>query len=191
MIVISPRQLFLLHRRAFTGATLAILFLIFAAAPSQAGSEGQLCVRQKVGGMPPCTANDVRIGNLEVISGPDSCVLGEDITATLKATIESGPDRYDIGIWVNETGGSAKDDLGGTCYRDYLPPPLARMSCDQDGGPYFNGESGILTDTCGDVYAQNTDPCSNADIAVRIDADIQHDRTATHLAVFYIALLRQ
>jgi hypothetical protein len=138
---------------------LLLIGLALAPMPAVAGSSGQLCIKEKVGGNPPCTANDVRVGSMTLISGEPTCEPGQDYTGTFEALIESGPDRYDIGLWVNESGGEALSDPDGTCYRDYLPPPLSANACDQSVGPYFNGEASEPGDTCGDVYAQNTTPC--------------------------------
>src|SRR5436190_14875673 len=99
--------------------------LIAAATPASAQSSGNLCITQKVGGNPPCTANDVRIGTMQLIAGPASCDPSDPtpFAVTLRATIESGPDRYDIGLWLNTLGASALSDPSGAhCYRDYLHP---------------------------------------------------------------------
>jgi hypothetical protein len=135
--------------------------LILGGSPVAAQSSGNLCIKERIGGNPPCTANDVRIGTLAVVGGAQSCTPGDDITVTLEATIESGPDRWAVGLWINESGGSAQSDPDGTCYRDYLHPvddSLNNDECNQLGGPYYDGDE----DSCGDVYAQNTDPCGNA-----------------------------
>ena len=128
-----------------TSFVLGIL-LAATAMPAAAQSGGNTCIKETIGGNPPCSANDVRVGFLQLVTnencvsagspfscctgnmagtcdgGPTSCFLGEDIDVTLMATIESGPDRYAIGIWVNESGGSALSDPAGTCFRDYLHP---------------------------------------------------------------------
>ena len=96
-----------------------------------------------------------------------TCVLGDVLNLTLTATIESSPARYDIGLWINETGGSALSDPGGTCYRDYLAPrSVDNVGCSQTfPGPYFNGETGLPNDTCGDVPATNGSETCGATIA--------------------------
>ena len=135
--------------------------LIFLAQPAAAQLSGQACIKERVGGNPSCTANDVRIGKFELISGPTTCdpTSNTPITVTLKATIESGPTRYDVGLWINEAGGSAQSDTtGNNCFRDFLTPVGTSSSCQQQEGPYFNGDA----DSCGDVYAVGTDPCGNA-----------------------------
>src|SRR5262249_39944347 len=86
--------------------------LIAAATPAFAQSFNNLCVTEKIGGNPSCTANDVRIGTMHLIAGPSSCDPTDPtpFAVTLEATIESGPDRYDIGLWLNTDGGSALSD---------------------------------------------------------------------------------
>ncbi len=136
--------------------------LFLGAQPAAAQSGGNACLKEATGlNNPSCTANDVRIGRMALIPGQlTSCDPNspDPITVTLEATIESGPDRYAIGLWVNETGGSAKSDPTGTCFRDYLHPVDSTTSCNQIGGPYYN----VDDDNCGDVYASNTNPCGNA-----------------------------
>jgi hypothetical protein len=135
---------------------LLVSLLITTQATAQ--SSGNLCIKEKLGGDPPCTANDVRFAALDVLSGPTGCMLGETINVTVLVTLESGPERFDIGIWINESGGSALSDPDGTCYRDFLDPvSIDNSDCDLDGGPYYNapGED----DSCGDVPAVGSDPC--------------------------------
>jgi len=149
------------HRiRSLSVLTLSTTLILIACGSHQsawAGSSGQLCIQQKIGGNPSCTANDVRISSLVATGGPITCVPGDFVNATLVATIESGPARYDIGLWINETGGSALSDPTGTCYRDYLHPRSANnFGCSQSyPGPYFNGEPAVAADVCGDVPASN------------------------------------
>ena len=144
-----------------TRCTLMLTSLLKYRRLAASGISEQLCLKQKTGlNNPSCTANDVRIGKLEIVGESISCTPGEQITVTMKGTVESGPDRYAIGFWINEAGGSALDDPDGTCYRDYLNPVDASPlndQCNQDSGPYFDADN----DLCGDVYAKNTDPCGN------------------------------
>ena len=153
--------------RMLSISILAMSFgVLVTATPAQAQISGQQCLKEKTMlNNPSCTANDVRIISLEVLEGNTCLTEGETVDVTLKATIESGPQRYDIGIWVNESGGSALSDPDGTCYRDFLDPVSSDNSdCDQVGGPYFNGELGE-SDTCGDVPDLNDD-CSPEELQV-------------------------
>jgi len=137
-----------------------IVGLLFAAHPAAAQVSNTACIQQEIGGNPSCTANDVRIGSYRLVSGPANCdpTSTTPITVTIEATIESGPDRYNIGLWINQKGNSARSDTtGANCYRDFLHPVGTSTTCQQQGGPYYNADS----NACGDVYAQNTDPCGN------------------------------
>jgi len=148
------------HGRRIRYGLASIAIAIATAAPAFAQSSNNACVVQEVGGNPPCTANDVRIGHMELVAGPSMCDPNDPtpFAVTIEATIESGPDRYDVGLWFNTAGNSAKDDPSGfNCYRDYLHPVDGQTTCQQQGGPYYNADA----DNCGDVYAQNTNPCGN------------------------------
>jgi hypothetical protein len=141
----------LLYGLVLAAATIA------TAAPAFAQSSGNACIVEEVGGNPSCTANDVRIGKMELVTGPSSCDPDDPtpFAVTIKATIESGPDRYDIGLWFNTAGNSAHSDPSGdNCYRDFLHPVDGQTTCQQQGGPYYNADA----DDCGDVYAQKN-PC--------------------------------
>jgi hypothetical protein len=144
------------------GALLLNLLLVssFIAEQAAAQSSGNPCIKEELGGYPPCTANDVRFATLDLISGPTNCVLGEPINVEVEVRLDSGPERYDIGLWINEAGGSALSDPDGTCYRDYLHPVSSDNSdCNQDSGPYYNGPAD--GDSCGDVPALGSDPCGS------------------------------
>lgn len=137
-----------------------VIGLLLAAQPAAAQVSGTACIKEEIGGNPSCTANDVRIGSYRLVSGPTSCdpTSTTPITVTIEATIESGPDRYNIGIWINQQGNSAQSDpTGPNCYRDFLHPVGTSTSCQQQGGPYYAADANV----CGDVYAQNTNPCGN------------------------------
>ena len=119
--------------------------LIAAATPAFAQSFNNLCIKEQIGGNPPCTANDVRVGSMQLIAGPSSCdpTNPTPFAVTIEATIESGPDRYDIGLWLNTEGGSAlSDPSGANCYRNYLHPVGSFTACQQQGGP-----TGLVTRT--------------------------------------------
>lgn len=137
-----------------------LLASFFVTTQATAQSSGNPCIKEEVGGDPPCTANDVRFAALDLLSGPAGCKLGDTINVTVLATLESGPERFDVGIWINENGGSALSDPDGTCYRDFLDPVSSDNSdCNQDGGPYYNGPG--EDDSCGDVPAVGSDPCGS------------------------------
>jgi hypothetical protein len=102
-----------------------------------------------------CTANDVRLAQFNLLSGPPSCIKGEDITVTLLGEfIATSDQRWDIGMFIATDGGNP-NSLGGTCYNDYLHVVSADNSdLDLTGGsgPFHNGEiSEDPGDTCGDL----------------------------------------
>jgi hypothetical protein len=108
-----------------------------------------------------CTANDVQLAQYTLISGPTSCVEGEDITVTLLGQfIATSDQRWDVGVFVATDGGNA-NSVGGSCYNDYLHPVSADntdLDITSGLGPFYNGEfSEDPTDSCGDIeQAKNT-----------------------------------
>jgi hypothetical protein len=127
------------------------------------GTSDNSCLQQDTGlSNPSCTANDVRIGLLQVPEGTTCDTASLTPTPlTLTATILSGPTRYNLGIWLNTEGGSAKSDTtGANCYRDFLhpveptpgavPTPGGTPTCAQDGsdGGYFNAAGSPTGDKC-------------------------------------------
>ena len=150
-------------------AAFAILLLLAAGAQTASADTGTpdtACIRDATGFTQGniCTANDVRISSATVIAGPTSCTAGQTVTVRLRAKVESGPDRYDVGIWVDQLGGDAQS-FGGAppllpvnrCYRDFLEPmSLNNTDVNLSGGsgPYWNGEvTAPQVDICGDVPA--------------------------------------
>jgi hypothetical protein len=113
-----------------------------------------------------CTANDVRVARYNVISGPPSCIAGEDITLVLQAELVStASERYDTGFFVALDGGNA---LTGSCFRDYLPPPLSGGgTCSETGGTCLKDEDclGGDTDVCVGGYDPDNGPFYNAEFS--------------------------
>ncbi|MDY7093023.1 MAG: hypothetical protein SX243_08635 [Acidobacteriota bacterium] len=122
------------------------------------GETGNVCVRDYRGGA-VCTANDVRIEALTVVSVVEDCVSGvpgetEVVFETLVSS-DGSPDRYDIGLFLALDGGSARD--GDNCYHDFLEPPLTTTPTygdansdtvpDITGGPWWDDDG----DSCGDI----------------------------------------
>jgi len=96
-----------------------------AAAPLAFGSVGQ-CVEDrfaaKIGGSGVvCTANDVSLSSYTLISGPTSCLPGEQISVVLKGQFGgTANERYDIGVFISTDGGNAIEPGGDVLQR--LPP---------------------------------------------------------------------
>src|SRR5579871_3594276 len=97
---------------------------------------------------PTCSSSDVETAAFNVIAGPTSCVAGTTIEVELQAeTVSTASERYNVGYFIALDGGDAKT---GTCYDDYLPPPLsttATPSGNMRTSPFFDGNS----DLCGDL----------------------------------------
>ncbi|UCD40888.1 MAG: hypothetical protein JSV69_09845 [Chloroflexota bacterium] len=118
-----------------------------------------------------CTANDVRLAQFNLLSGPSSCIKGEDITVTLLGEFVSTSDqRWDIGMFIATDGGDP-NSLGGTCYNDYLHVVSADNSdLDLTGGsgPFYNGEiTEDPGDTCGDLDQGQTAFFQTAQITIK------------------------
>jgi hypothetical protein len=80
--------------------------------------QDQNCVNQG------CNANDVRFGTIRKVGSQIECYPGEKITVALSAEVKAGAaDRYDIGLFLHQTGGSAQTDAGANCVHAFLEAP--------------------------------------------------------------------
>jgi hypothetical protein len=127
---------------------------------AEAQQVGNYCIRDFQPGA-TCTANDVRIERLRVVTVLESCtegVYGEaEIVFEALVSADGSPDRYDIGLFIALDGGSARE--GDSCFHDHLPPPLSPTptygDANSDGipdlsaPPWWDGEGD--PDTCGDI----------------------------------------
>ncbi len=108
-----------------------------------------------------CEANDVGVSQYILVGGPTECLPGQIIKVQLQAELEATSKfRYDVGLFVAQDGG---DGLKGSCFRDFLPPPLkpageydpgtkfnpANPTVFTGGGPFLTAED--AADTCGDI----------------------------------------
>lgn len=116
-----------------------------------------LCLRQ-ASNLPnaPCTAGDISIAYTAAPVVSDGCINSSDdtIVATLTAAVTAHtPQRYDIGMWLLLSGGSALD--GTLCTRQILQE-VATVGGTPDRasgtGPYLN----LDADRCGDELNGNT-----------------------------------
>lgn len=139
------------------------LLLLLAMTPRLAHAQeiGNYCVWDYQPGA-VCTANDVRIKELRIVQVIKPCNVEPkgtlDVVFEALVSSEGSPDRYDIGLFLAQDGGSALS--GDSCYHDYLPPPLTTTPTygdnnsdgvpDIDNGPWWNGEP-TAGDTCGDI----------------------------------------
>lgn len=140
---------------------LSLALVLAGSGPAFAqGESGNVCVRDYRGGA-VCTANDVRIEALNVVSVNETCIGGTpgETEVVFEALVSSAgsPNRYDIGLFLALDGGSARD--GDSCYHDFLSGPLTATPTygdknsdtidDIDGGPWWNGATD--GDSCGDI----------------------------------------
>jgi hypothetical protein len=111
---------------------------------------------------PTCTANEVVIKILEIISadgvpvtGPVECVEGTTFDAELIAFFGSNAEeRYDVGYYLSTDG--SEDARTGMCFHGFLTPIENGGTADPTGGPPFDGpyrdlEADDATDVCGDI----------------------------------------
>jgi len=158
-------------RLLLIGAAGLVASLVLPAVALAQGEQGNVCVRDYRGGA-VCTANDVRIEALTVVSVVEDCVSGtpgetEVVFETLVSSAGS-PDRYDIGLFLALDGGSARD--GDNCYHDFLSGPLTPTPTyvEEDPmltGPGPMGEETIIDgpwwdgagdgDLCGDIESNS------------------------------------
>jgi hypothetical protein len=135
------------------GVVLAATFSPPAATTTGLGD--QQCLAAATGSEGLCTTGDVRVSSLTVLGTPVVCTPGETINVTVEIEILSSANRYDVGLWVNQDGESAR--TGTACHRDALIPLGSDTVCNHTGTAptYWNGDA----DACGDLHASNTDPC--------------------------------
>lgn len=148
----------------FSSVALPILALILVGPPTiahaQSGEIGNYCVQDYLPGA-GCTANDMSIQEIDVVSVINSCLdtpVGQ-ATVVFDVTFNTAqPDRYDIGLFMALDGGSAL--TGNNCLHDFLDGTLTTTPTygDQNAdtvpdiynGPWWDADS----DTCGDMEGQ-------------------------------------
>jgi len=147
--------------KALLASLMVIGVLLLTPRQANAQESGNYCVQDYASGA-VCTANDVRIKELNIVEVVKPCYLEPvgylDVVFEALVSSEGSPDRYDIGMFLALDGGSAL--TGDSCYHDYLPPPITINPeyADKNGdgvrdinnGPWWNGENRV-TDTCGDI----------------------------------------
>ena len=103
------------------------------------------CAGTRFGSALNCTANDVQITEMTVLSGPPACTGGGSVTLDLSLIVNFGsPNRWDVGIFISNDGLDPQltvADGGATsCSVAVLP----------NGSPFLNLDANGGTDTCGD-----------------------------------------
>jgi hypothetical protein len=138
-----------------------LALVVLLAAPGVARAQtGNVCVQDFLPGA-VCTANDVRIQALNLVSIVETCAAGvpgeAEAVFDVFISASGSPERYDIGTFLALDGGSALS--GDACFHDYLQPPLTPTPtfgdknmdgiADVDGGPWLDADA----DQCGDISA--------------------------------------
>jgi hypothetical protein len=101
---------------------LVLIALVLCAQWAVAQEHGNVCVQSYTPGA-NCTANDVRITEMSPTLDEVCLVAGDPVTAVFTVRLVTGAtNRYDIGLFVAEDGGSALN--GESCYHDFLQPPV-------------------------------------------------------------------
>ncbi len=143
-------------------AALGLLAVLPAFA--QQGEEGDFCIQDYQTGF-TCTANDVPDFEFQIVSVLENCnegVVGE-MEVVVNAVIASQPNRYDLGIFIAQDGGSAL--TGDQCYHGYLSGGVTDTVVYDDtfnpngipeivnGLPngWWTGETSDPGDSCGDI----------------------------------------
>jgi hypothetical protein len=162
------------------------VLITFAATPGIVASGGEevgnVCVQDYQGGA-TCVANDVRIEDFIEQSILETCEQGTagelEILFRVLVSAAGSPDRFDIGIFVDLSGGATGALTGDLCLHDYLVPPLTAMPVYGDAnndtipdvvnGPWWDGSSDPGPDDddlCGDIES-NTQILKDL-IAIRV-----------------------
>jgi hypothetical protein len=117
----------------------------------------------EAGGGGTCTANDVDIASVSLVSVDDSGCQSETDTVTFTAdyVVElNANQRFDIGLWLNLKGGSAKEDSDPSACT-VLTGPIATPK----GSP--NAFDDLEDGTVGGVSNQPTDCCGDLEDTVK------------------------
>ena len=142
----------------------AIVFgALFAVSSVRAQDEtGNVCVQDYVSGA-SCTANDVRIEELNPIEVVEACNEGTvgEVEVIFEALVSANgsPDRWDIGLFIDRSGTPGGALVGDNCLHTYLEPPVTANPTygdynsdtipDIKDGPWWDG--GRDADMCGDI----------------------------------------
>ena len=159
----SPAPLFRARRsglRLRLAAATAAMAALVSAGSARALTTGSYCVDASNGTTNNCTSNDVTFVLVGLGIQGDGCVNTNDtVSITLQAIVRNttAQTRYDIGLWVNTDGTSAKTGGATTCARDHLQPVgtafdttcgTGHLNLTGGSGPYLNQDG----DSCGDLF---------------------------------------
>jgi hypothetical protein len=138
-----------------------VLFLLLATAPQlQAGQRGS-CLDQynivdnNYYAALNCTANESALSGVDLLVPGDQagCLLQGDTTKyQVRINMNgSNTDRYDMGIYLNTYGGSARSDTtADACFQEILAPNTGTVDLLGGYGP-FPEYDGVYADSCGDI----------------------------------------
>lgn len=144
------------------GAAVLTSSLSASRVDAQSGESGNVCVHAFAPGV-ACSGSDLRAEALEAISVHETCAEGVPGSALVvfDAVLSAvgSPSTFDANLTLALDGNSALS--GGSCYHDYLQPPLTTTpvygDADSNGvpdlvnGPWADLEPGNPPDDCGDV----------------------------------------
>jgi hypothetical protein len=129
---------------------------------------GNVCVADYPVDPINCTAQDFGLKQLRPVQILEVCSGGTvgEFEVVFDAVLSSaGPDRYDVGLFIDRSGSPDGALLGDDCLHGYLAPPFTTsptyvndpLNPNSVGldtilyGPWWNGETGVPTDQCGDM----------------------------------------
>ena len=133
---------------------------------------GQTCAAERFGGDLGCTAKDfatILSFDQPALTAISSCRAGETITIDVTAGIQGGgASRYDIGLFVGETGVSPSTfDTGSTCSLGLFPlTPSPFLNTDSDICGDFKNQSSSATLLIEDIKVKCLPASGTNDLAV-------------------------
>ena len=148
--------------RMLIACTVAAFLSIASAQSSNAQVSEDACLHDYgFDSLNDCSANDVRIATLTVESITNSCTQAPVGQATMRfrLNVETGPDRYDIAVWIS-TNGYDPRNVNAECHHAILSPNATSGATPRDSsgaGPFWELEGGNA-DSCGDVQDESPDP---------------------------------
>jgi len=141
-------------------AGIAALSALLGTGAAHGLTQGSYCVDASNGTSNNCTSNDVTFVLVGLGIQGDGCVNTSDtVSITLQAVVRNttAQTRYDIGLWINNDGTSAKTGGATTCARDHLQPVgtsgdtqcgAGHLNLGSGSGPFLNQDG----DSCGDLF---------------------------------------
>ncbi len=136
---------------------LLLLFLLCAfQVPSSAQQTSNWCMGNNpinAGKCTTCTANDVSISDLKLLSGPPSCTIGQQITISIRVKwLSTANGRYDVAAYLANDGGNA---IVGSCNEFILSPIGTPPQYGTPTSPTLGPFQELNNDKCGDLDSTN------------------------------------